>query len=522
MLRCSVKKVSIRNFSVSSRFGTPAIRSTPKFDVHGGHVEGAPGSAINITPDSVCAEYFPKEPVSPQIITSSIPGPKSVNINDNLGKVFDNRATYFVSDYTNSVGNYISDVDGNKLLDVYCQISSIALGYSNPELIKAAKSDEMINSLVNRPALACFPLKDYQTILEEGILAAAPPGMTKVWTALSGSCANETAYKAAFMYQHSKIRGNVDFTAEELSSVMLNQAPGASKMSILSFDKGFHGRLFGSLSTTRSKAIHKLDIPAFDWPSAPFPALRYPLDEFAVENASEEQRCLDEFEKIIHSQPPHSIAAIIVEPVQSEGGDNHASAAYFQGLRDITLKNEILMIVDEVQTGVGALGKFWAHEHWNLTTPPDMVSFSKKFQAAGFYFHDKDLQPNQPYRQFNTWCGDASKAIIAKAIYKEVVKHDLVTKTKTVGDYLYKNLKTVLGKYPGKVSALRGENYGTFIAWDCENAKVRNEILLGCRSRGVNIGGCGDFSVRLRPTLVFEKKHADVFLNVLEDTLASV
>lgn len=470
---------------------------------------------------STTLSYFPQEPSVPEIITSSVPGPKSVALNNELGEVFDNRATYFVCDYDKSIGNYISDVDGNKLLDVYCQISSIPLGYSNPELIKAAKSDEMISALVNRPALACFPSLNYKDILEAGILAAAPPGQDKVWTALSGSCANETAYKAAFMFQHAARRGSLDFTAEELSLVMNNQLPGALDMSILSFEGGFHGRLFGSLSTTRSKAIHKLDIPAFDWPKAPFPRLKYPLEEFAVENAAEEERCLSALEEIITKSKPHSIAAIIVEPVQSEGGDNHASAAFFQGLRDLTLKYEILMIVDEVQTGVGALGKFWAHEHWNLTTPPDMVTFSKKFQAAGFYFHDKDLQPNQPYRQFNTWCGDPSKAIIAKTIYQEISKNDLVSKTAEVGDYLYQGLKTLFSK-SNKVSRLRGENFGTFIAWDCQDANVRNKILLGCREKGVNIGGCGDVSIRLRPTLVFEKKHADVLLDVLGSVIQTL
>lgn len=112
--------------------------------------------------------YFPNEPPSPQLVTSTIPGPKSQALNDELGEVFDNRATYFVSDYYNSVGNYLADVDGNKLLDVYGQISSIALGYNNPELLKTAKSDAMANALANRPALACFPSSDYKDILAGG------------------------------------------------------------------------------------------------------------------------------------------------------------------------------------------------------------------------------------------------------------------------------------------------------------------------------------------------------------------
>lgn len=175
----------------------------------------------------------------------------------------------------------------------------------------------------------------------------------------------------------------------------------------------------------------------------------------------------------------------------------------------------VLMIVDEVQTGVGASGKFWAHEHFNLPSPPDMVTFSKKFQAAGFYFSNPELQPNQPYRQFNTWCGDPAKALIAKGIVTEVTKHNLVEATASVGNYLYSQLQELSNKYP--IMNLRGENFGTFIAWDCRDAAERGAILMKLRQMGVNIGGCGDYSIRLRPTLVFEKKHADVFLGALED-----
>lgn len=468
---------------------------------------------------STCETYYPDEPKSPVLVTESIPGPIGTKINGELGDIFDNRATYFVADYYNSVGNYIADADGNKLLDVYAQIASIPLGYNHPELTKIAKSDEMTNALINRPALACFPPADFGKILNQGILAAAPPGLNKVWTALAGSDANETAYKAAFMYQMAKKRGNRDFNEEELLSVMNNKGPGASDMTILSFEKGFHGRLFGSLSTTRSKAIHKLDIPAFDWPQAPFPQLKYPLSQFAQENRQEEDRCLQQVETIIKSLNG-KVAALIVEPVQSEGGDNHATPYFFQKLRDITKDNGVLMIVDEVQTGVGASGKFWAHEHFNLSSPPDMVTFSKKFQAAGFYFSNPDLQPNLPYRQFNTWCGDPAKAIIARGIVSEVMKNDLVGSTAKVGNYLYEKLQQLAERYP--LINLRGEGFGTFIAWDCQSAAERGNLLLALRKAGVNMGACGDVAVRLRPPLIFEQKHADVFLGILEDAYKSV
>lgn len=269
----------------------------------------------------------------------------------------------------------------------------------------------MIRSLVNRPALGNFPSLDMHDILSTGLLRAAPPGLNQVFTASTGSDANETAYKAAFMWRRASERGDADFTPEEIESAMRNQAPGAPEYSILSFNGGFHGRAFGSLATTRSKPIHKLDIPSFDWPSAPFPKLQYPLDQFSVENAAEEQRCIDEVERILDTSSK-PVAAVVVDPIQSEGGDNHASESFFCKLRALTEQKGVLLIVDEVQTGVGASGKFWAHEHWDLPSPPDMVTFSKKAQAAGFYYGKSDLRPKQAYRQFNTWMGDPARAII--------------------------------------------------------------------------------------------------------------
>ena len=165
--------------------------------------------------------------------------------------------------------------------------------------------------------------------------------------------------------------------------------PGSPDLSILSFKGGFHGRLFGSLSTTRSKAIHKLDIPSFDWPAVRFPALKYPLAEHAEENAEEEAACLRAVDETLTEWETRGkpVAAVIIEPIQSEGGDFHASPSFFRGLRELTKKRGVYMIVDEVQTGVGATGTFWAHEKWGLDAEnaPDFVTFSKKMQASGFY-----------------------------------------------------------------------------------------------------------------------------------------
>lgn len=287
----------------------------------------------------------------------------------------------------------------------------------------------MINSVINRPALGNFPPGNWASLLKSGILAVAPPGLNQVFTAMAGSDANETAYKAAFMYFRRMQRGEgVEFTAEEMESSMRNQSPGSPDLAILSFRKGFHGRLFGSLSTTRSKPIHKMDIPSFNWPQASFPALEYPLEENVEVNRAEEERCLAEVEEIIQTWYC-PVAAVVVEPIQSEGGDNHASSAFFRGLRGLTKKHNVSLIVDEVQTGVGATGKFWAHEHWGLETPPDMVTFSKKAQTAGYYYGNPKLRPDKAYRQFNTWMGDPARAILFRAIIEEIKSKDLVKNT---------------------------------------------------------------------------------------------
>ncbi|KAF4123171.1 4-aminobutyrate aminotransferase / (S)-3-amino-2-methylpropionate transaminase [Geosmithia morbida] len=451
---------------------------------------------------------------------TDFPGPESQRFAKELNQVFDTRALNILADYKSSKGNYLVDGDGNVFLDVFAQIASIPIGYNNPELAKAAATTDMVDAIINRPALGNFPSKEWAGILKSGILKAAPRGLDNVFTAMAGSDANETAYKAAFMYRRQRERGgqDADFTAQELSSSMDNTAPGSPDLSILSFKGGFHGRLFGSLSTTRSKPIHKVDIPAFNWPQAPFPQLRYPLEQHAAENEASEQASLSEVDRLIRTWPLPP-AAIIVEPIQSEGGDNHASPSYFRQLRALAARHGVLFIVDEVQTGVGATGRFWAHEHWDLDSPPDMVTFSKKAQAAGFYYGLPALRPNKPYRQFNTWMGDPVRALLFRAILAEIERLDLVANTARVGDYLYSRLEVLAARYPAHFANLRGKGQGTFISFD---SPKRDQFVATAKKLGVNIGGCGAEAVRLRPMLIFQEKHADILLDVLEKVAKSL
>ncbi|KAI7894442.1 4-aminobutyrate aminotransferase [Mucor mucedo] len=432
-----------------------------------------------------------------------------------LNQYQDTRSVFFVADFAKSKGNYIVDADGNILLDVFAQIASIPVGYNNPAFLALGQQPAFQTALANRAALGVNPNVDWVDSVEQAFMAVAPQGMDNVFTVMCGSCANENAFKTAFMYKAAKRRGDRDFNLQEINSCMKNEAPGSpDDMTILSFNQGFHGRLFGSLTATASKAIHKLDIPAFDWPKATFPQLKYPLGEHVEHNKQVEAAALKEVEELI-TKAKKPVAAVVIEPIQSEGGDNHASPDFFRKLQSICQSNDVLFIVDEVQTGVGATGTFWAHEAWNLPSPPDMVTFSKKFQAAGFYLSPR-LRPAQAYRLYNTWMGDPVRAMQAAAIVQEIKDKDLLTNVQEVGKYLQENL-TEMTKYT-PISNIRGQ--GAFIAFDLPDGQKRDTFLSDMRQRGVNIGGCGDRTVRLRPMLTFQRPHADILLDTMKDSFA--
>uniref|UniRef100_A0A673AIL0 4-aminobutyrate aminotransferase, mitochondrial n=1 Tax=Sphaeramia orbicularis TaxID=375764 RepID=A0A673AIL0_9TELE len=447
---------------------------------------------------------------------TQVPGPRSQELTKQLGEIQNVGAVNFFCNYNESRGNYLVDVDGNRMLDLYTQISSIPLGYNHPALIKLMAHPDNLSTIVNRPALGILPPGNFPEKLMESLLSVAPSGMTRVQTMACGSCSNENAYKAMFIWYRNKERGHNTPSAEDLSSCMVNQGPGCPDLSILSFMGGFHGRTLGCLATTHSKAIHKVDVPSLDWPIAPFPKLKYPLEEFARENAQEEARCLEEAEDQIvkwrHKGKP--VAGIVIEPIQAEGGDNHASPEFFKSLRNIARKHGCAFHVDEVQTGGGCTGKFWAHEHWGMDDPGDIVSFSKKLLTGGFY-HKNELQP---YRIFNTWMGDPSKNLFLTEVLNVIRTENLLEEVTRSGKALLNGLYELQTQYPGILSRARGQ--GTFCAIDVCDDATRTSIILKARNKGVVLGGCGDRSIRFRPALVFKEYHVHLFLNIFNDVLA--
>lgn len=413
---------------------------------------------------------------------------------------------------------FLQDIDGNRILDCFGQIASMPLGWNHPALMDTASSAAMVTAQVHRTALGSFIPEDFGELVDASLGRMAPPGLTKVQGMACGSCSNENAFKVAMITHMRKRREREgrdpdEFNEEELNSVMYNALPGSSNdLKILSFNGAFHGRTFGALSCTRSKPIHKLDIPALPWPVAPFPVLKYPLDQNVVENEAEIDQCLMETDRIIRENNG-TIAGMIIEPVQAEGGDRHSLPSYFRRLRQLALDHDVTFIVDEVQTGVCASGKFWAHEHWNLETPPDIVTFSKKAQTGGYYYRE-ELQMTLPYRIYNTWMGDVAKLHLLKTIIDVIEREDLLRGTELAGAVLRSGLENISLKYPTVTLNPRG--LGTLCAIDFKDEPTRDFIFNALRNRGVLAGVCGDATIRFRPPLNFTAQHATVVLQILE------
>uniref|UniRef100_A0A8C5VV98 4-aminobutyrate aminotransferase, mitochondrial n=1 Tax=Microcebus murinus TaxID=30608 RepID=A0A8C5VV98_MICMU len=446
------------------------------------------------------------------LMKTEVPGPRSQELMKQLNMIQNAEAVHFFCNYEESRGNYLVDVDGNRMLDLYSQISSVPIGYSHPALAKLIQQPQNVSTFINRPALGILPPENFVEKLRSSLLSVAPKGMSQLITMACGSCSNENAFKTIFMWYRSKERGQRGFSKEELETCMINQASAPSICFFVLPDSG-------CLATTHSKAIHKLDIPSFDWPIAPFPRLKYPLEEFVKENQQEEARCLEEVEDLIvkYRKKEKTVAGIIVEPIQSEGGDNHASDDFFRKLRDIARKHGCAFLVDEVQTGGGCTGKFWAHEHWGLDDPADLMTFSKKMMTGGF-FHKEEFRPNAPYRIFNTWLGDPSKNLLLAEVIDVIKREDLLNNAAHAGKVLLTGLLDLQARYPQFISRVRGR--GTFCSFDTPDESVRNKLILIARNKGVVLGGCGDKSIRFRPTLVFRDHHAHLFLNIFSDILA--
>jgi 4-aminobutyrate aminotransferase/(S)-3-amino-2-methylpropionate transaminase len=459
-------------------------------------------------PDDL-APPFPDEPPHAQVVTP-IPGPRSEALRARQAAHQDARSIHYYQDSHKSRGNYAVDVDGNVLLDVYGHIACVPIGYNHPDLVAARRSGRFDWALDARPALGVAPAPEWVDLVDGVLSAVAPVSCPRVMTVTSGAEAVENALKAAFLWKARRRRHGAPFNEEDLLWAMQNRQRGIGELKILSFEGSFHGRTLGALSATRSKPIHKLDFPAFDWPVLPFPTNRFPLAEHAAANAALEARVLEQIRDVMLREGG-AVAGLIIEPIQGEGGDRHASPAFFRSLRELCNEFEVAFIADEVQTGAGATGRFWAHEAWGCA--PDIVTWSKKFQFGGLHL-SAELVPAEPFRLFGTFLGDPLRAAQFEVIHEVIQRDRLVEHTRQVGKRLVAGLEALCERHPGVLSQARGQ--GTFAALDLPDTATRDRTILRLRNAGIEAGGSGERSIRFRPTLIFASRHVEELLDALD------
>jgi 4-aminobutyrate aminotransferase/(S)-3-amino-2-methylpropionate transaminase len=298
----------------------------------------------------------------PRQVLTELPGPRAQELMARGGFDMQSRYRAVVMDDAASQGCSLVDVDGNVFLDLFANFALGSLGYNHPALLAAARDEAFARAAVNptsTPFVATTAWFEFMEALEQKY---APRGMARVFCVDAGGEGVESALKAAFIVHAERRRTASGRPANPL------QLPEAEQRAILenagtdavvvSFSGAFHGRGLGPMSATHSKVIHKADLPAFQWPMAPFPANRFPLARYAEENARAEAEALSVLE-IILEQHAGQVAAVLVEPVQSEGGDRHASPAFFRKVQALARQAGAALILDEVQTGVAMSGTLW-------------------------------------------------------------------------------------------------------------------------------------------------------------------
>jgi len=457
-----------------------------------------------------------------KIVTDGVPGPRTRELAARGG--FDMQGIYrtLVIDDVASLGPYAVDVDGNVLLDMFANFALGALGYNHPAVMAVTRSAAFAHASANPTSTPFVTTPAWFDFLETLESRFAPRGMKKVFCVDAGGEGVEAALKAAFIVHAERRREGaglsknpLDLGEDDRRAILDNEGTDAV---VVSFEGAFHGRGLGPLSATHSKVIHKADLPAFPWPMAPFPANRFPLERYAEDNACAEASALGALEAILEAERGN-VAAILIEPVQSEGGDRHASPAFFRKVQELAAAAGAAFVLDEVQTGVGMSGTLWAHEQLELPRPPDMVCFGKKMQMGGF-FAAPPFVITQFGRMYQTRNGDRARAMIAESILRTVVDDHLLDRVRTVGARFLAGLEALAARHPALVTEPRGR--GFLLAFDLPTPAVRDDFLKRALARGVFASYTGTRSVRLRPHLITENEHVDDALAVFAAVLGEL
>ena len=310
--------------------------------------------------------------------------------------------------------------------------ASVPIGFNHPRLLDEEFLKKLTTVSVNKPSNSDF----YTTYMAEFVEAcdryAIPDHLPHMFLVSGGALAVENALKAAFDY---KVRRNF--------------AKGAKKeigTQVIHFRDSFHGRTGYTLSLTNTDRVKTDYYPKFDWPRISNPKIAFPLEDHVDEVIERENHAKKEIKDAIHKHGD-DIAALLIEPIQGEGGDNHYRPEFFRFLREITEEHDIMFVCDEVQTGVGLTGKFWGYEHMGIK--PDAIAFGKKMQTCGVMasrkFDTVDSVFKVPGRINSTWGGNLADMVRATRYLQVIDEEDLVENARQMGEYLVRSMEKLAG-----------------------------------------------------------------------------
>ncbi|PJJ84385.1 L-lysine 6-transaminase [Mucilaginibacter auburnensis] len=412
-------------------------------------------------------------------------------------------------DMEKSEGVHIYDSKNKRtLLDFFTCFASVPLGYNHPKMLndEAFKKSLMLAALTN-PSNSDIYTTEYAQFVETFERVGIPDYLPHAFFIAGGGLAIENALKTAMDWKVQK-----------------NFAKGHTTekgFKVLHFEHAFHGRTGYTLSLTNTLPVKTKWFAKFDWPRVPFPAVKFPLtDEHLTDVVKREKESIELIKKAF-ADNKDDICAIIVEPVQAEGGDNHARKEFMEQLRILADENEALLIYDEVQTGVGLSGRFWCHEHFGKNARPDIIAFGKKMQVCGILAGNRvdEVENNVfkvPSRINSTWGGSLVDMVRSTKILEIIEGDDLCNKAAQTGAYLQAQLNTIATRN-NKISNVRGK--GLLTAFDFDNKETRDKFVSEGMKRNVMFLGCGPHTIRFRPALIIEKNNIDEGLNILEDIL---
>jgi len=404
----------------------------------------------------------------------------------------------FVLDLEKSSGPFVRDAKtGQEFLDFASFYASNPLGFAAPALTEPAFQERLARAATLKVANPDFYTTYFAEFVETLSRTAAPTTHPHYFFVEGGSLAVENAMKVAFDW---KVRRNQIEGHGELGS------------QILHFEQAFHGRSGYALSVTNTDPAKTLHFPKFPWPRLPNPAMRFPQDEAAVNEVRELERLtLAKAERAfdIHGA---DIAAILIEPIQGEGGDNHFRPEFLKALRRLADERGALLIFDEVQTGVGMTGSWWAHQQ--LDVVPDIICFAKKLQVGGILVSarvdDVDSVFKVPSRISSTWGGSLVDMVRATRILETIVSEKLLSNATLRGVELQSGLQALAERFPALVRNVRGR--GLMCAIDLPTPEERTALIRLAFAEHLLLLPSGTQTVRFRPFLNAKSEHLQELL----------